>query len=92
VHVLGVPRLAGGTVTDDRNAVDLAAYPWLASALAVLDRIGTRLYTDAVIPMALAHQYASLPIGIGSEVLRTHAQRGLAIASPLMSAHRPTRP
>jgi hypothetical protein len=55
VHVLSVPRLSGGTVTDDRGTVDLAAYPTLRSGLDFLDAVGTRLYQDAVIPVALAH-------------------------------------
>lgn len=65
---------------NERQPSGESAYPGLSSVLTVLERIGTCLADDAVIPMALAHQCASLPTGIGSEVLRTHAQRGLAIA------------
>jgi len=41
-------------------------------------------------PVALAHHYASLPIGIGSEVLRTHAQLALGIRRTAISPE-PTR-
>lgn len=44
-------------------------YPCLASTLALLDRIGTSLYEDAVIPVALAHSFASIPLRTGSKVL-----------------------
>ncbi|AVT29875.1 hypothetical protein C6361_10650 [Plantactinospora sp. BC1] len=90
VHVLSVPRLKGGTVIDDRDGVDLTAYPTLRSSLEFLDAVGTRLYQDAVIPVALAHNYASLPVGIGSEVLRTHAQVALGIR-PTAMPPQPTR-
>jgi hypothetical protein len=46
-----------------------AHYPNLPDALALLDRVGTMLYQDALIPVALAHGAASIPLGIGSKVL-----------------------
>lgn len=46
-----------------------AHYPSLPSTLALLDRIGTTLYDDAVIPVALAHSFASIPLRTGSKVL-----------------------
>lgn len=43
--------------------------PALPDTLALLDRIGTTLYKDAVIPVALAHSFASIPLRTGSKVL-----------------------
>lgn len=53
-------------VVDPHNP---AHYSILPDALALLDRIGTNLYRDAVIPVALAHSYASIPLRTGSKVL-----------------------
>jgi len=63
-----VPSLdptAGGP--PDRD--DPGHYSTLSSTLALLDEVGTRLYEDALIPVALAHSYASIPLGTGSRVL-----------------------
>ena len=44
-------------------------YAMLPDTLALLDRIGTSLYEDALIPIALAHSFASIPLRTGSRVL-----------------------
>ena len=44
-------------------------YPGLPDTLTLLDRIGTTLYEDAVIPVALAHSFAAIPLRTGSKVL-----------------------
>lgn len=46
-----------------------AHYPGLYATLALLDRIGTSLYENAIIPVALAHSFASIPLRTGSRVL-----------------------
>lgn len=48
---------------------DPGSYPMLPATLRMLDKIGTSLYADAVIPVALAHAYASIPLKTGSRVL-----------------------
>ncbi len=53
---------------------DPAGYETLAPTLALLDKIGTRLYQNAVIPVALAHSYAAVPLRTGSKVLTLMAQ------------------
>lgn len=60
-----IPKPAG-PVNDPH---DPTHYPTLPDTLALLDRIGTSLYKDAVIPVALAHSYASIPLRTGSKVL-----------------------
>jgi len=60
-----IPKPAG-PVNDPH---DPTHYPILPDTLALLDRIGTSLYKDAVIPVALAHSYASIPLRTGSKVL-----------------------
>lgn len=61
------------TIPKRKNPVtppdDPKHYPILASALALLDRLGTSLYRDALIPVALAHSFASIPLRTGSKVL-----------------------
>jgi NurA domain len=54
-------------------------YPNLPDVLGLLDRIGTSLYKDAVIPVALAHSFASIPLRTGSKVLRLLSQELLGL-------------
>lgn len=64
---------------------DLAVFPTLPAALGILDQIGTKLYDNAVIPVALAHSYASIPLRTGSRVLTLLTRRildGDTSASP----------
>jgi hypothetical protein len=44
-------------------------YPMLSATIALLDKIGTAVYEDAVIPVALAHSFAAIPLRTGSRVL-----------------------
>ena len=48
---------------------DPSWYETLPQTLALLDEVGTRLYQDALIPVALAHSYAAIPLQTGSKVL-----------------------
>jgi hypothetical protein len=75
--VFSIPPLPSGDPTDDDNFVDLAHYPTLDTALGLLDQVGTMLYRNAVIPVAFAHNFASLPLGTGSQVLTYLAQDSL---------------
>lgn len=59
------------------NPHDPAHYPMLCDTLAFLDCIGTALYQDAVIPVALAHSFAAMPLRTGSKVLRLLSQEFL---------------
>lgn len=59
---------------------DPANYPILANALALLDRLGTNLYEDALIPVALAHSFASIPLRTGSKVLTLLSRELLGLA------------
>jgi len=58
------------TLLERFESDDPACYTTLSSSLALLDRIGTQLYDAAVIPVALAHSYASIPLHTGSRVLQ----------------------
>jgi hypothetical protein len=67
-----IPKLAGEGVHDAQ------AYGLLPTTLLLLDRIGTSLYKDATIPIALAHQFASIPLRTGSRVLTLLSRRLLS--------------
>jgi hypothetical protein len=54
-------------------------YPTLAAILDVIDRTGSSMYRDGVIPVAVAHGKAAFPIGVGTDVLRLVAQRILGL-------------
>jgi hypothetical protein len=49
---------------------DPAHYPTLRRTLALLDSIGTQLYDNALIPVALAHSFAAYPLTTSTKVLR----------------------
>jgi hypothetical protein len=76
--VVTVPRSTGQPYAE-AGCEDLAGYPTLKSTLQVLDAIQTRLYADAVIPVALAHSAAALPLGTGTRVLQDLAKQALSV-------------
>jgi len=49
---------------------DPVHYPTLKRTLALLDQIGTQLYDNALIPVALAHSFAAYPLTTSTQVLR----------------------
>jgi hypothetical protein len=52
-------------------------YPDMGKTLLLLDRIGTSLYENAVIPIALAHSFASIPLRTGTRVLTLLSQQSI---------------
>ena len=88
-----IERLAGRPVsfgvTDFKAATSMSGLEFLQAMMSgkfpappiceVLDRVQTRLYENAVIPLALAHSAASLPLGVGQSVLRALGQRLLGL-------------
>jgi hypothetical protein len=76
MYVLTVPPL-GRVGAHAYEPFDPDDYPTLASTCAVLDRIGTRLYPDATIPVVLAHRYVAFPLETAGRVLKLHAEENL---------------
>lgn len=76
IFTLTVPPLGrlGATPTDDFALQD---YPTLRATCEMLDRIGTRLYENATIPIALAHQWCAYPLAAADQVLKLHAEEHL---------------
>ena len=72
VPPLGAPRRGAARTTSSS-----ADYPTLRATCEVLDRIGTRLYQNATIPVALAHQYCAYPLAAAGHVLKLHAEEHL---------------
>lgn len=60
---------------------DPADYPTLPAILDVIDRTGSSMYVDGIIPVAAAHGKAAFPIGVGTDVLRLVATQRLGLAS-----------
>lgn len=79
VVVLTVLPASGAPYDDQGGQADPAAYPSLPAILDVVDRTGSSMYTDGLIPVALAHSKAAFPIGIGTDVLRLVAKRKLGL-------------
>jgi hypothetical protein len=77
--VITVPPRSGVLPYEGAGAEDFSSYPTLRTVCEVLDSVRTRLYANAVIPVALAHSSASLPLGVGHSVLRAMAQKGVGL-------------
>jgi hypothetical protein len=58
---------------------DPTAYPTLPAILDVIDRTGSSMYVDGIIPVAAAHGKAAFPIGVGTDVLRLVATKRLGL-------------
>jgi hypothetical protein len=92
--VVTVPRLPAGQpyeagAASGANAAEQpASYPTLRPTLEALDRLQTRLYANAVIPVALAHSASSLPLGTGRSVLTLLAQDGLGLERSMIALSR----
>ena len=54
---------------DDRDCVDLAAYPRLSEALDIMDEFSTYLYEDGFVPLVRAHAHAAIPLKAGIGLL-----------------------
>lgn len=76
VYVITVPPLGrfGALPCEPFDPTD---YPTLASTCALIERIGTRLYDDATIPLVLAHRFAAFPVETAGNVLRLHVEQHL---------------
>jgi len=82
VVVITVPPAIGQPYDDHGGQPDPEAYPSLPAILDVVDRTGSSMYRDGLIPAALAHAKAAYPIGVGTDVLRLVARRRLGLDPP----------
>ncbi|WP_131746677.1 hypothetical protein [Frankia sp. Cppng1_Ct_nod] len=80
VVVLTVVPVKGTPYDDHGGQPGPDAYPSLGAILDVVDRTGSSMYRDGLIPVALAHAKAAYPIGIGTDVLRLTARHKLGLA------------
>jgi hypothetical protein len=79
VIVLTVLPASGAPYDDHGGQPSPSAYPSLPAILDVVDRTGSSMYRDGLIPVALAHSKAAFPIGVGTDVLRLVAKRKLGL-------------
>ncbi|MEU5183055.1 hypothetical protein [Streptomyces longwoodensis] len=76
--VITVPAAAGLSPYDGSSDVEgWNAFPTIRLICEVLDSLRTRMYQHAVIPVALAHSAAALPLGVGRSVLTMMAQQNI---------------
>lgn len=76
--VITVPAAPGYSPYDGSDGAEgWDAYPTLRLICEVLDSLRTRMYQHAVIPVALAHSAAALPLGVGRSVLTMMAQQNI---------------
>jgi hypothetical protein len=81
VVVITVPPASGQPYDDHGGQPGPDGYPSLPAILDVIDRTGSSMYRDGLIPVALAHSKAAFPIGVGTDVLRLVAKRKLGLES-----------
>ncbi|MEU0792431.1 hypothetical protein ABZ342_20370 [Amycolatopsis sp. NPDC005961] len=81
VVVPTVPPPTGAPYDANGGQPDPAAYPTLPAILDVIDRTGSSMYVDGIIPVAAAHGKAAFPIGVGTDVLRLVATKRLGLDS-----------
>lgn len=75
ITVLPAPNLSP---YEDGDIVEAwESYPTLRLICQLLDSLRTRMYENAVIPVALAHSAAALPLGVGRSVLTMMAQQNI---------------
>lgn len=79
VVVLTVPPAAGSAYDARGGQPGPEGYPTLTSILDVIDRTGSSMYQDGIIPVAAAHGRAAFPIGVGTDVLRLIAREKLGL-------------
>jgi hypothetical protein len=79
VVVITVLPATGQPYDDHGGQPGPAAYPSLPAILDVIDRTGSSMYRDGLIPVALAHSKAAFPIGVGTDVLRLVAKHKLGL-------------
>ncbi len=75
ITVLPAPGLAPYEARPDVD--DWESYPTLRLICEVLDSLRTRMYEHAIVPVALAHSAAALPLGVGRSVLTMMAQQNI---------------
>jgi len=71
--VFSVPLVQDET----KSIADPTAYPCFDRALTTIETMVTNLYKDALLPATIAHRYASLPLGMGSQVLKLFSRKEL---------------
>lgn len=81
VLVPTVPPAAGAPYDASGGKADPEHYPTLPAILDVIDRTGSSMYLDGIIPVAAAHGKAAFPIGVGTDVLRLVATKRLGLDS-----------
>lgn len=79
VVVITVVPESGHPYDDHGGQPDPINYPSLPAILDVIDRTGSSMYRDGIIPVALAHSKAAYPIGVGTDVLRLAAKHKLGL-------------
>lgn len=79
VVVPTVPPPIGAPYDANGGQAEPAAYPTLPAILDVIDRTGSSMYIDGIIPVAAAHGRAAFPIGVGTDVLRLVATKRLGL-------------
>lgn len=78
ILVITLPPLTPGIAPyAEGDRLELDDFPTLRPVCALLDRIGTQLFADALIPIALAHQWAAYPLQTADRVFRLMVDREL---------------
>ncbi|MDI1463303.1 hypothetical protein QEZ54_20170 [Catellatospora sp. KI3] len=80
VLVVTIPPATGTPYSKQGGRPEPQHYPTMPAILDVIDRTGSTMYLNALVPIALAHGTAAYPIGVGTDVLKLVAQQKLGMA------------
>lgn len=77
--VLTVPPDKGHPYGQGVGQPEPTAYRSLPAILSAIDMTGSSMYRNAIVPIALAHNAAAYPVGVGTDVLRLAAREILGL-------------
>ena len=77
--VITVPPPTGVPYGEGVGQPSEDSYPALPKVLSAIDETGSSMYRDAIVPIALAHEAAAYPIGVGTDVLKLAAREILGL-------------
>jgi hypothetical protein len=77
--VLTAPPDEGDPYQTAGDRSDPALYSSLRNLVDIVDKTGSSMYRNAVVPVALAHEAAAYPLGVGTDILKLVARRRLRL-------------
>lgn len=78
---LAYPWASKGEAGFQNNRFDLSQYPGMGRTITLLETLESDLYQNAMVPVILAHEYASISLAPGGKVLDLATARAVGVQS-----------